>query len=74
MSWHLAKISHSRMKPAGQMNIRRHLAPSEQNENPEIRRLASTRATTVIGLKLKASYAFTDGKLADSIVVDLLQF
>jgi hypothetical protein len=39
----------------------------------EIRRLASTRATTVIGLKLKASYAFTDGKLADSIVGDLLQ-
>ncbi len=40
----------------------------------EIRRLASTRATTVIGLKLKASYAFTDGMLADSIVVDILQF
>ncbi|MGO9849674.1 MAG: hypothetical protein ACLPKT_24620 [Methylocella sp.] len=40
----------------------------------EIWRLASTRATTVIGLKLKASYAFTDGKLADSIVGDLLQF
>ena len=39
----------------------------------EIRRLASTRATTVIGLKLKASYAFTDSKLADSIVGDLLQ-
>jgi hypothetical protein len=39
----------------------------------EIRRLANTRATTVIGLKLKASYAFTDGKLADSIVGDLLQ-
>jgi hypothetical protein len=39
----------------------------------EIRRLASTRATTVIGLKLKASYAFTDGMLADSIVGDLLQ-
>ena len=39
----------------------------------EIRRLASTRATTVIGLKLKASYASTDGKLADSIVGDLLQ-
>jgi hypothetical protein len=39
----------------------------------EIRRLASTRATTVIGLKLKASYAFTDGTLADSIVGDLLQ-
>ena len=39
----------------------------------EIRRLASTRATTVIGLKLKASYASTGGKLADSIVGDLLQ-
>ncbi len=39
----------------------------------EIRRLASTRATTVIGLKLKASYAFTDGTLADSIVGDLLR-
>jgi len=39
----------------------------------EIRRLASTRATTVIGLKLKASYASTDGKLAESIVGDLLQ-
>ena len=39
----------------------------------EIRRLASTRATTVIGLKLKASYASTDGKLADSIVGDILQ-
>jgi hypothetical protein len=39
----------------------------------EIRRLASTRATTVIGLKLKASYASTDGTLADSIVGDLLR-
>jgi hypothetical protein len=39
----------------------------------EIRRLASTRATTVIGLKLKASYAFTDSKLADSIVGDILR-
>ncbi len=39
----------------------------------EIRRLANTRATTVIGLKLKASYASTDGKLADSIVGDLLR-
>jgi len=39
----------------------------------EIRRLANTRATTVIGLKLKASYAFTDGTLADSIVGDLLR-
>ena len=39
----------------------------------EIRRLASTRATTVIGLKLKASYASTGGTLADSIVGDLLR-
>ena len=39
----------------------------------EIRKLASTRATTVIGLKLKASYASTDGTLADSIVGDLLR-
>ena len=39
----------------------------------EIRRLASTRATTVIGLKLKASYATTGGALADSIVGDLLR-
>ena len=39
----------------------------------EIRRLASTRATTVIGLKLKASYSSTGGTLADSIVGDLLQ-
>jgi hypothetical protein len=38
-----------------------------------VRRLASTRATTVIGLKLKASYASTEGKLADSIVEDILQ-
>jgi hypothetical protein len=38
-----------------------------------VRRLASTRAMTVIGLKLKASYAFTDSRLADSIVGDLLQ-
>jgi hypothetical protein len=40
----------------------------------DIRRLASARATTVIGLKLKASYAFTDSKVADSIVGDILQF
>ena len=39
----------------------------------EIRRLASMRATTVIGLKLKASYACMVGKLADSIVEDLLR-
>jgi hypothetical protein len=41
--------------------------------NAELSWLASTRATTVIGLKLKASYAFTEGKLADSIVEDILQ-
>jgi len=39
----------------------------------DVRWLASTRATTVIGLKLKASYASTGGKLADSIVEDILQ-
>ncbi len=39
----------------------------------EIRRLANTRATTVMGLKLKASYASTGGTLADSIVGDLLR-
>jgi hypothetical protein len=38
----------------------------------EVHWLASTRATTVIGLKLKASYASTEGKLADSIVEDIL--
>ena len=38
----------------------------------EVRWLASTRATTVIGLKPKASYASTEGKL-DSIVEDILQ-
>jgi hypothetical protein len=37
-----------------------------------VRQLARTRATTVIGLKLKASYAATEGKLADSIVNDIL--
>ena len=36
----------------------------------EVRRLASTRATTVIGLKPKASYASTEAKLADSIIED----
>jgi hypothetical protein len=35
----------------------------------EVHWLASTRATTVIGLKLKASYA---SKLADSIVARLM--
>lgn len=39
-----------------------------------VRLLVSTRATTVVGLKLKASYASTEGKLADSIVEDILQF
>ena len=39
----------------------------------EIRRLANMRATTVIGLKLKASDASMDSKLADSIVGDLLR-
>jgi len=38
-----------------------------------VRKLAGTRATTVIGLKLKASYAATEGKLADSIVEDILR-
>ncbi|WGJ14358.1 hypothetical protein QEV83_17205 [Methylocapsa sp. D3K7] len=41
--------------------------------NAEVRWLASTRATTVIGLKLKASYAFMESKLADSIVEDISQ-
>jgi hypothetical protein len=41
--------------------------------NAEVCWLASTRATTVIGLKLKASYASTEGKLSDSIVEDILQ-
>jgi hypothetical protein len=39
----------------------------------EVRWLASIRATTVTGLKLKASYGSMDGKLADSIVEDILQ-
>jgi hypothetical protein len=39
----------------------------------EVRRLVSTRAATVIGLKLKASFASTEAKLADSIVEDILQ-
>jgi len=39
----------------------------------DVRWLARTRATTVAGLKLKASYASTEGKLADSIVEDILQ-
>jgi hypothetical protein len=40
----------------------------------EVRRLPSTRAATVIELKLIASYASTEAKLADSIVEDILQF
>jgi hypothetical protein len=39
----------------------------------EVRWLARIRATTVIGLKLKASYASTEGKLTDSIIEDILQ-
>jgi hypothetical protein len=39
----------------------------------DVRWLASTRATTVIGLKLKASYASMAGKLADSIVEDIIK-
>jgi hypothetical protein len=39
----------------------------------EVHWLASALATTVTGLKLKASYASTVGKLADSIVEDILQ-
>ena len=39
----------------------------------EVRWLASTRATTFTGLKLKASYASMEGALADSIVQDILQ-
>jgi hypothetical protein len=38
----------------------------------EVGWLASLRATTVIGLKLKASYASAKGKLTDSIVEDIL--
>jgi hypothetical protein len=34
---------------------------------------ASTRATTAIGLKLKASYVSMAGKLADSIVEDIIK-
>jgi hypothetical protein len=41
--------------------------------NAEFRWLAGTRATSVIELKLKASYAATEGKLADSILEDILQ-
>jgi hypothetical protein len=39
----------------------------------DVRRLARTRAMTVIGLKLKASYASMAGKLADSIVEDIIK-
>jgi hypothetical protein len=39
----------------------------------EVRWLASTRARTVRGLKLKASYVPWEGALADSIIEDILQ-
>ena len=39
----------------------------------QVRWLARIRATTLMGLKLKASYASTEGKLADSIIEDILQ-
>ena len=39
----------------------------------EVQRLAGIRAATIIELKLKASYASTEGKLRDSIVEDILQ-
>jgi len=41
--------------------------------NAQRRRCPRTRATTVTGLKLKASYASTEGKLADSIVEDIMR-
>jgi hypothetical protein len=39
----------------------------------DVRWLASTRARTVRGLKLKASYVPLEGALADSIIEDILQ-
>ena len=39
----------------------------------EVRWLASTRARTVRGLRLKASYVPLEGALADSIIEDILQ-
>jgi hypothetical protein len=39
----------------------------------ELRWLASTRARTVRGLKLKASYVPLEGTLADSIIEDILE-
>jgi hypothetical protein len=39
----------------------------------ELRWLASTRARTVRGLKLKASYVPWEGAVADSIIEDILQ-
>jgi len=48
-------------------------AVAQEILDTEIGWLARTRATTVTGLKLKASYASTAGKLADSIVEDILQ-
>jgi hypothetical protein len=48
-------------------------AVAQEILDTEVRQLANTRATTVIGLKLKASYASMEGKLTDSIVEDVLQ-
>jgi hypothetical protein len=39
----------------------------------KLRYLASTRARTVRGLKLKASYVPLEGTLADSVIEDILQ-
>jgi hypothetical protein len=39
----------------------------------ELRWLASTRARTVRGFRLKASYVPLEGALADSIIEDILQ-
>jgi hypothetical protein len=39
----------------------------------ELRRLAGTRARTVRGLRLKASYVPLETTLADSIIEDILQ-
>jgi len=49
-------------------------AVAQEIFDAEIAWLANARATTVTGLKLKASYAFTAGKLADSLIEDILQF
>ena len=39
----------------------------------EVGWLATTRAKTITGLKLKASYTCMEGKLAESIVEDIVQ-